>query len=197
MLENQIMSHGKAMSEERAMTIIAAQRDVRTTFLGGFAGQLVSSFIWFASAGLGTWHSFRAGILMLVIGGFFIFPFTQLLLRAMGHPFSLPKGHPMNALAMQIAFIVPLSLPLIGAATLHHVGWFYPAFMIVLGVHYLPFTFLYGMRQFGVLAGILIAAGLLIGLYASSNFSLGGWVTAVTLLAFAFLGRRTALREEN
>jgi hypothetical protein len=179
------------------MTISDAQRDVRTIFLGGFAGQLVSSCIWFASAGLATWYSIRAGIVMLVVGGIFIFPLTQLLLRAMGRPFSLPKGHPMNALAMQIAFTLPFNLPLIAAATMHHLTWFYPAFMIALGAHYLPFIFLYGMRQFGALAGILISAGLLIGLYVPSSFSLGGWITTATLLAFAFLGRRTALTENS
>jgi len=36
-----------------------------------------------------------------------------------GRPASLPKGHPMNALAMQVAFAVPLSLPLIGSVTLN------------------------------------------------------------------------------
>src|SRR5215472_6241805 len=183
--------------ERKNMTISDAQRDVRTVFIGGFAGQLVSSFVWFTSAGFATWYTTKAGIVLLIGGGFFIFPLTQLLLRAMGGPFSLPRGHPMNALGMQVAFTVPLNLPLVAAATMHHLPWFYPACMIVIGTHYLPFIFQYGMPQFGALAGILISAGLLIGLYVPSSFSLGGWLTAVTLLAFAFLGRRTALKEKT
>jgi hypothetical protein len=171
------------------MSISDAQRDVRTTFLGGFAGQLVSGLIWLASAALATWASPRAAILVLVLGGMCIFPLTQLTLRLMGHPAALPKGHPMNGLAMEIAFIVPFCLPLIGAAALHHLTWFYPAFMIVVGAHYLPFAFLYGMRQFLVLGALLIAAGLLIGLYLPSSFSLGAWVTAPLLFIFAFTGR--------
>jgi hypothetical protein len=103
----------------------------------------------------------------------------------------------MNALAMQIAFIVPSCLPLIAAATLHRVDWFYPAFLIVVGAHYLPFTFLYGMRQFLVLAAMLIAAGLVIGLYVQSVFFLGAWIGAGLLIAFAFLGRSAALREKS
>jgi hypothetical protein len=132
---------------------------------------------------------------MLALGGMFIFPLTQLFLRLMGRPTSLPKGHPMNALAMQIAFIVGLMLPLIAAATLCHVYWFYPAFLLVVGAHYLPFTFLYGMRQFLVLAALMIAAGLLTGLYAPAHFALGGWIGAALLLAFALIGRRTAINE--
>jgi hypothetical protein len=174
------------------MQISDAQRDVRTTFLGGFPGQLVSAVIWFASAALATWVSSRAAILMLVFGGMLIFPLTQVVLRALGHPSSLRKGHPMNALAVQIAFLVPLSLPLVGAAAIHRLSWFYPAFLIVVGAHYLPFTFLYGMRQFAVLSGLMIAAGLLFGLYGPANFALGGWVGAALLLLFAFAGLRQA-----
>ncbi|HEX4006155.1 MAG TPA: hypothetical protein VHX60_08270 [Acidobacteriaceae bacterium] len=171
------------------LTIADAQRDVRRTFLGGFAGQLVAGLIWLFSAALGTWASTRSAILCLVVGGMFIFPLTQLLLRIMGRPTSLQKGHPLNALAMQIAFIVPLCLPLVGAATLHHRNWFYPALMIVVGAHYLPFTFLYGMRQFLVLGALLIGAGLAIGLYLPASFTAGAWVTGALLLIFAFTGR--------
>jgi hypothetical protein len=174
------------------MQIADAQRDVRTTFLGGFPGQLVSGLIWLASAILATWSTPRAAILTLILGGMFIFPFTQLLLRLMGRPASLPnadKRHPMNALAIQTAFIIPILFPLIGAATLHHLYWFYPAVLLVVGAHYLPFTFLYGMRMFLILGGLMIVAGLLTGLYAPTHFSLGGWIGAALLLTFALIGR--------
>ena len=177
------------------MTISDAQRDVRTVFLGGFAGQLVSGCVWFASAALATWYSTKAAIVTLLVAGFFIFPLTQLLLRLMGRPSSLPKGHPMNALGMQIAFTLPLNLPLVGAASLYRLNWFYPALMIVLGSHYLPFIFLYGMRQFGVLAAFLISAGVIIGLYIPSTFSLGAWLTAAALLLVAFIGRSAAMKK--
>src|SRR5436190_5318337 len=130
------------------MNVTEAQREVRTVYVGGFYGQLVSGAIWLVSAGLTTWVSPRAGILALVFGGMFIFPITQLLLRASGRPASLSSGNPFRELAMEIAFLVPLLLPLVGAATLHRAAWFYPAMMIVVGAHYLPFSFLYGMRQF-------------------------------------------------
>lgn len=177
------------------MEILQAQRDVRTTFLGGFAGQLISGIIWLLSAALATWYSQTAGIAVLVFGGVFIFPLTQLMLRLMGHAGSLPSGHPMNRLAMQVAFTLPLNLPLVGAATLYRLEWFYPAFMIALGTHYLPFVFLYGMWQFGILAAVLFSGGLLLGLYGPPIFSLGGWLTAAVLLAFVFIGRRAVAQE--
>ncbi len=179
------------------MEIDAAQRDVRRVFLGGFAGQMVSGGIWFLSAATATWYSPDAAILVLVLGGTLIFPLAQLLLRLMGRPASLPKGHPMNALAMQVAFLVPLSFPLIFAVTVHHRYWFYPAFTIAVGAHYLPFSFLYGMWQFGALAAVLVGSGVIIGMYVPMVFSLGGWVTAAALLIFAIIGRSVALSAES
>jgi len=66
------------------MDIQDAQREVRSVYIGGFWGQLVSSVIWLVSAMVGTWVTPRASILTVVIGGFFIFPLTQMLLRLSG-----------------------------------------------------------------------------------------------------------------
>jgi hypothetical protein len=169
------------------LEISAAQADVRTTFVGGFAGQLVSSIIWAVSAAAATWYSHEAGIVVLVGAGFFIFPLTQLALRLMGRPAALPKGHPMNALAMQVAFTLPLNLPLVAAATLFRHNWFYPAVMLILGTHYLPFVFLYGMPQFAALAAALIVCSWCFALFLPGTFTLGGWTTAALLLLFAFV----------
>lgn len=179
------------------MNVADAQREVRSIYVGGFFGQLVSGALWFTSAALTMWVSPRAGIIALVIGGMFIFPLTQLLLRASGRAASLTSGNPFRELAMEVAFLIPLLLPLVGAATLHHAAWFYPAMMIVVGAHYLPFSFLYGMRQFIPLSGLLLLAGLLIGLYAPQLAVWGGWFTGVLLLAFAFIGRFVAREPES
>lgn len=179
------------------MPVALAQRDVRRTFRGGFAGQLVSGLLWLASAAAATWWSPRAAMMLLVVGGFFIFPLTMAVLRMLGHPARLMPGNPLNALGMQIAFTLPLSLPVVGAATLYRESWFYPAFMVVLGAHYLPFVFLYGMRLFGGLAAVLVSAGLLLGMRVPEPFGLGAWITGGVLLLFAVLGRRTVEQEEE
>ena len=137
------------------------------------------------------------GEIILVLGGFLIFPITQLLLRSLGHVYALPKGHPMNALAIQVAFTLPLSLPIvIGIAALRP-AWFYPAFMIVLGTHYLPFVFLYGMWQFAGLCAVLVTSGVAIGMFLPNPFSFGAWLTAALLFLFALVGRHIALRGKH
>jgi hypothetical protein len=173
-------------------SIKIAQQDVRTTFVRGSLGQVVSGLIWLTSAALGVWASQRLAILLLVVGGMFIFPLTQLGLRLLGRPSGLPGGHPMNTLAMQIAFTVPLNMLLAGAASLYNINWFYPAFMLIVGTHYLPFVFLYGMWEFAVLAAILIFGSVGIVLLVPDSFTLGGWFTAMVLLVFAVVVQFTS-----
>lgn len=179
------------------MLITDAQREVRTAFLGGFMGQLVSGTLWLGSAALATWSTPRAAIILLVVGGFFIFPVTQLGLRLVGRAGRLHPDNALNGLAMQVAFVLPLCLPLVAGVAVHHLEWFYPAFMVALGAHYLPFTFLYGMRMFIPLCALLVGGGVLIAMHGPGWFSLGGWVTAAVLYVFALAGRRQVLREEG
>jgi hypothetical protein len=174
------------------MDIQDAQREVRSVYIGGFWGQLVSSVIWLVSAALGRWATPRASILTVVIGGFFIFPLTQVLLRVSGGRASVSRENPFNGLGMQIAFVLPFSMLLLVPVGLYNLNWFFPALMILLGAHYLPFATLYGMRMFLFLAGILIAAGVVIAHYFSGTFSLGAWVAGLALFVFAWIGRTMA-----
>lgn len=176
------------------MRIVEAQEDVRRAFVGGFAGQLVSGAIWLASAAAWATRSPRDGIVVLAVGGAFIFPLTMLVLRLLGRPARLAAGNPFDQLARQVAFTVPLGLPLVGAATLHRTEWFYPAFLVVVGAHYLPFVFLYGMRMFYLLAVLMVAGGLLIGLYLPQPAHLGGWLGGALLWLFSASGYLLARR---
>lgn len=179
------------------MNILDSQQEMRSAFLGGFAGQLVSGLIWLAAAALGTWLSPTAGMAALFFGSMGIFPLTQLVVRLLGRPGKVSPQNGLWPLGSQIAFTVPLNFLLVGAATLYREEWFFPAAMIVIGSHYLPFITLYGMKLFGVLAALLVVAGAGLALYGPPIFSLGGWLTGALLIAFAFAGRHIVLKEEK
>ncbi|MFV9503680.1 MAG: DUF7010 family protein [Oscillochloridaceae bacterium umkhey_bin13] len=180
-----------------SMTVADAQREMRSAFLGGFGGQLVSGIIWLVAAAIGTWLAPTYGMAALFFGSMGIFPLTQLVVRLLGRPGAVSPSNGLWGLGAQSAFIVPPSFLLVGAATLYQEHWFFPAAMIIVGVHYLPFVTLYGMRMFGALAIILVLAGAGLGMYGPPIFSLGGWITAVLLIGFAFLGRHLVLQEEH
>ena len=171
------------------MLISEAQADVRRVYEGGFYGQLVSGAVWLVAAALGTWATEAAGIVTLMVGGALIFPLTTLALKAAGQETALSSGHPMAPLATQIAFTVPVGLVVALGATAHRTDWFFPAALLIVGAHYLPFVFLYGMRLFAALAAVMIFAGAGLGLWIEAPFATGGWLGAAALVVFAFLLR--------
>ena len=179
------------------MDVQDAQREVRSVYIGGFWGQLLYSIIWLASAAMGTWVSTKASILTVVIGGAFIFPLIKMMLLLSGRRASLSKENQFNTLGMQVALVAPFSMLLLIPVALYNLNWFFPALMILVGAHYLPFATLYGMRMFLFLAGILMAAGLVIAHYFSRMFSPGAWVAGLTLFVFAWIGRYIATGEAS
>jgi hypothetical protein len=96
---------------------------------------------------------------------------------------------------MQIAFTLPMTMLLLVPVTEFRLNLFYPAFLILLGAHYLPFVFLYGMRMFIPLCAILVSSGIAIALYLPRTFCLGAWVGGLTLFVFAWIGRVAVNRE--
>ncbi len=179
------------------MSIWDAQREMRSAFLGGFAGQLIAGVIWAASAASTLLAAPNVGIAVLFFGSMALFPLTQGLLRLMGRPAKVSAENGLWALGAQIAFTVPINFLLVFAATFYRYEWFYPAALIVVGAHYLPFITLYGMRMFGVLAALLVGAGVAIAMIGTPFLSFGGWLGAACMIAFAFVGRQQVLAEDR
>ena len=172
------------------MDIRSAQQDVRTAYLRGSVAQGIMGVFWLAAAALGTWVSPYSAIITMVLAVALTFPLTLLTLRAIGRPMGLDGAHPMNQLIFQIAILIPLSLFLIGPISLYNLNWFFPAFMFVMGMHYILFIFLYGMWEFAVLAILLLTGAITIGLLMPDSFTPGGWFTAIVLLLFVFFVSR-------
>lgn len=175
------------------MTIQEAQREFRTVFLGGAVGQFVSGAIWLLSAALSTWVGPGAGIIALFVGGAFIFPLTQVGLRLLGRTGTVSAGNPFSKYFFHSVIAYGATFVLVYAAFLYRTDWFYPAFMIATGAHYLAFILFYGMNQFGVLGGILIVAGIVLGMFFPGAFSLGGWFTGLILVGYALVIWRTVV----
>jgi hypothetical protein len=170
---------------------------MRSAFMGGFAGQLLSGLIWGASAALGTWSRPRSAMLFLFLCSMFLFPMTTLLLRLLGRSARLAPDNTLGQLGAQIAFTVPIGFILVAAVSSYRLNWFFPAAMVLVGAHYLPFIFLYGMPMFGILAGLLVAGGVGTAILAPGSFSPGAWAAAAVLIVFGIVGRGLVLREER
>lgn len=179
------------------MQVRDAQIEMRTVYAGGFWGQLLFSIVWLASAALGAWVTPKMSIITVAVGGFFVFPLVKLLLRLQGRRSAVSNENPFNNLAIEAAFVLPFSMLLLVPVALYRLNWFFPALMILVGAHYLPFASLYGMRMFLFLAGIMMGSGVVVALFFSGTFSLGAWIAGIALFVFAWIGRLISAREVN
>lgn len=169
------------------------QREAREIFLGGSVGQAVTGTLWLVSTLFGTLVGVRAAIEALFLGGFFIFPITQGVLKLMGRPVSLKKENPLSNYTLLSVLAMTLLYPLVYASCLRNINWFYPSFLIIVGTHYLSFVALYGLLHYLVLGIVMAGGGILIGLLLPHSFTAGGWFGALLVLAFApllYLGSR-------
>jgi hypothetical protein len=179
------------------MQLDEAQREVREVYLGGWVGAFASAAVWLASAALATWSSRTNGALAIIFGGMFIFPLTMLALRALGRRATLRPENPLGLLAMQVAFTVPLSIPLVLAASQGKPEWFYAGFLIVVGAHYLPFVTLYGQPAFYPVAGIMVGLGFALPKLRPGEFAFGGWVGGVFFVLLGFVLAALHARESR
>ncbi len=185
------------INQASSPTIDIAQKEMRSAFLGGFAGQFVSGLLWLIAAAISLWVSQTYGMLFLFFACMGIFPLTQLTLRLIGRPAKVEKSNTLWGLGSQIAFTVPINFLLVGGIILYRDMWFFPSAMIIVGSHYLPFVTLYGMKSYALLAGLLVLGGFGLALYGPAIFSAGGFLTGVVLILFSFHCRASVLREEK
>lgn len=177
------------------MHIADAQREVRLAYMGGGPGLLISSAVWFLAAAGGSWLSWNAAMWILLVGGALIFFLLELLLRLAGHRPERSQENSLNPLTLQLAILMPLMLPLIVAAFWYRADWLFPAFMAALGAHFLPFMFLFGNWQFGVLGVLLSVSALVFGLEPHESFVVAGWYGGTVQLLFGLIAWSAWRRE--
>lgn len=96
-----------------------------------------------------------------------------MLLRLSGRRASVSRENPFNSLG-KVAFVLPFSMLLLVPVGHYDLNLFFPALLVLVGAHYLPFASLCGMRMFLFLAGMLIAMGVVVARYFSGMFRVHG-----------------------
>jgi hypothetical protein len=171
--------------------------DYRIASRGGAVYLFVEAVIWLLSAAFGALGNTPVAIILLIFGGMFIHPIAL----GVSHLLRLPKLNEKNDLPILntwLALMIPLSLPLIFMAVAGgRTHLFYPAFAVIIGIHWLPFTYVYRMKSFTVFAGVFVATGILFGFIVSQPFAVPGFVVGAELLVFAALNSLLVRHEQK
>ncbi|MDB5906949.1 MAG: hypothetical protein JWP34_1063 [Massilia sp.] len=175
-------------------TLAAAQRDMRSAYLGGAPGVLVSGLVWAVAGCVATWISPERAVWALFVGGIFIHPVAVLCTRLLGRSGRHTPGNPLGALAMATTFWMIMMLPLAYGVSLLRIDLFFPAMLLVIGGRYLCFQTVFGTRLYWVFGAVLALAGY--GLAElNAPVALGGFAGAVIEAVFACLLLAGARRE--
>lgn len=137
------------------------QREMRTAYLDGAPGMLVSALVWLVAGIVVTRAGMNAAVWTLLIGGALIHPVTVLALKVLGRSASVGQGSSLAHLAMATTVWLIAGCVLSFGLYTANPAWFFPAMLLVIGSRYLAFQALYGHRIYWICGAVLIAAGYL------------------------------------
>jgi hypothetical protein len=168
-------------------TITTHTHEMRVSYLAAIPHTLFTALVWICSGLVAQILSKETAILTFIIGGSFVFPGGELLKKLFRAPNIISRENKLPLFFTLLAFTVPLSYPLIYLICKTNINQFYPSFMILVGAHYLPFVYGYGMRTFAALSILLVGLGTWICLSPSFSFSIPAIVTGTIMIAFAII----------
>jgi len=137
------------------------QQEMRTAYLDGAPGMLVSALAWLAAGIAVTRAGMSAAVWTLFIGGALIHPVTTLVLKALGKSAGVARGSPLVHLAMATTVWLIVGCVLSFGLYTANPAWFFPAMLLVIGSRYLAFQALFGHRIYWICGAVLIGAGYL------------------------------------
>ncbi|MBC6491806.1 DUF7010 family protein [Flavihumibacter stibioxidans] len=136
-------------------TFRQAQTDMCNGYANGAIGVIVSGLIWLTAAIIAYQFSSKQAILMLLLGGMFIFPISVLLNKLIGLSGTHAKGNQLGTLAMEGTIFMIMCLPLAYGLSSQKTEWFFQAMLLIIGGRYVTFATLYGTRLYWVLGAVL------------------------------------------
>jgi hypothetical protein len=163
-----------------------AQNDMNFSYFGGGTGVLVSGLVWFTAGIVALMYSNQFSMLTLFFGGMFIHPLAMLLSKILKRSGNHDPKNPLGKLALESTIILFVGLFLAFYVAKLQVEWFYPIMLMIIGVRYLVFNTLYGIKTYWVLGGLLMLTGMLC-ILLGANFIIGAFVGGVTEIVFSLI----------
>lgn len=166
------------------MTFEDAQHDMNRSYFGGGAGVFVSGCVWCIAGIAAMLFTNQSSMLTLFFGGMLIHPLATLLSKCLKRSGKHDPKNPLGKLALESTIILFVGLFIAFHVAGLKVEWFYPIMLMVIGVRYLVFNTLYGVKIYWVLGGFLMFSGVLC-ILLGGNFVIGAFVGGVTEIVFS------------
>jgi hypothetical protein len=163
-----------------------AQKDMNFAYIGGGTGVLVSGLVWCIAGLVGLLHTNQYSMLTLFFGGMFIFPLSMLLAKILKRPGNHDPRNPLSKLALESTILLFVGLFLAFTVARLQIEWFYPIMLLTIGVRYLLFNTLYGLKIYWLLGALLMFSGAACIVF-NAEFIMGAFVGGITEILFSVI----------
>ena len=141
------------------MIIADAQKDMRDAYLGGGPGILISSIVWLTAGIVAVYNSDLSSLIVFFVGGMFIYPVSTLISKLLKRTGKHLKENPLGKLAIESTAILFIGLFISYSIFQSFPNWFYPIMLMIIGMRYLLFQSIYGLKIYWGIGLILITSG--------------------------------------
>ena len=163
-----------------------AQKDMNFAYCGGATGVLVSGLVWCIAGIVALLYSNQSSMLTLFFGGMFIFPLSMLLAKILKRPGNHDPRNPLSKLALESTIVLFVGLFLAFTVARLQAEWFYPIMLLIIGVRYLLFNSLYGLKVYWLLGLILMFSGAACMVF-NAEFVIGAFIGGITEILFSVI----------
>lgn len=161
------------------MQIADAQREMRSAYLGGGPGALVSAVVWLVCAFVLDRHGVQIAFAALFVGGMLIFPAGTFICRAVLRCPKESGANPFGATAMEGTFAMLAGFFAAWLMLNREPAFALPLAALAVGSRYLLFKTIYGARTYWLFGAVLSAIGL-------AGVLVADFPTMIVVLSVAF-----------
>ncbi len=161
--------------------------EFRQTYLAAAPHSITVGTLWILSGVISNFTSTITAILFFFFATAINFPIGELIRKLMKAQNKMSEDNNLAKLFPLLSFTIPLSVPLVFMACQYNINWFFPAFSVLIGAHYLPFVWAYQMPTFAVLGVLIVLSGSIIGYYFKETFDLAAYTTGAFIILFGII----------
>jgi len=163
-----------------------AQKDMRSAYLGGGPGVMISGLVWISAGITAIYFSNLTSIIVFFIAGMFIHPLGIIVTKLFNRRGKHLKTNPLGKLAIESTIILFIGLFIVYTLYQTSPTYFYPIMLLIIGVRYLIFQSIYGSKMYWALGIVLMAIGIFC-LKTEPSFYVTAIIGGLTELIFAAL----------
>lgn len=155
------------------------QKDMRTAYLGGGAGVLISSIVWLTTGIVSIFLATQTSLLVFFLGGMLIHPLGIVLSKLFNRTGKHQENNPLAFLAIESTAMLFIGLFIAYCVFQIEAEWFLPIMLMIIGGRYLIFQSIYGMKMYWIL-GLAMAVLGIICLITHQPFHIVGILGGIT-----------------